>query len=71
METVIANIGFINTKVGASQQHKVAPRQSNTLYRVFFFDWSAPKMTKYEEKLKYLNWSANCSSGKVLSVNPQ
>ena len=32
METVIANIGFINTKVGASQQHKVAPRQSNTLY---------------------------------------
>ena len=27
-----------------------------------FFDWSALKMTKYEEKLKYLNWSANCSS---------
>ena len=28
-------------------------------------------MTKYEEKLKYLNWSANCSSRNVLSVNPQ
>ena len=25
----------------------------------------ALKMTKYEEKLKYLNWSANCSSRKV------
>ena len=36
-----------------------------------FFDWSALKMTKYEEKLKYLNWSANCSSRKVLSVKPQ
>ena len=24
-----------------------------------FFDWSALKMTKYEEKIKYLNWSAN------------
>ena len=36
-----------------------------------FFNWSAQKMTKYEEKLKYLNWSANCSSRKVLSVNPQ
>ena len=34
-----------------------------------FFDWSALKMTKYEEKLKYLNWSANWSSKKVLSVN--
>ena len=33
-----------------------------------WFDWSALKM-KYEEK--YLNWSANCSSRKVLSVNPQ
>ena len=28
-------------------------------------------MTKYEEKLKYLNWSANCSSQKFLSVNPK
>ena len=37
----------------------------------FFFDWSALKMTKYEEKLKYLNWFANCSFRKVLSVNPQ
>ena len=36
-----------------------------------FFYWSALKMTKYEEKLKYLNWSANCSSRKVLSVNSQ
>ena len=36
-----------------------------------FFYWSALKMTKYEEKLKYLNWSANCSSQKVLSVKPQ
>ena len=36
-----------------------------------FFNWSALKMTKYEEKLKYLKWSANCSSRKVLSVNPQ
>ena len=36
-----------------------------------FFDWAALKMTKYEEKLKYLNWSANCSSQKDLSVNPQ
>ena len=36
-----------------------------------FFYWSALKMTKYEEKLKYLNWSANCSSRKVLSVKPQ
>ena len=35
-----------------------------------FFDWSALNMTKYEEKLKYLNWSANCSSRKVLNVNP-
>ena len=35
-----------------------------------FFNWSALKMTKYEEKLKYLNWSA-ISSRKVLSVNPQ
>ena len=24
-----------------------------------FFEWSALKMTKYEEKFKYLNWSAN------------
>ena len=36
-----------------------------------FFYWSALKMTKYEEKLKYLNWSVNCSSQKALSVNPQ
>ena len=36
-----------------------------------FFNWSALKMTKYKEKLKYLNWSANCSSQKVLSVKPQ
>ena len=35
------------------------------------FDWSALKMTEYDEKLKYMNWSANCSSRKVLSVNPQ
>ena len=32
-----------------------------------FFYWSALRMTKYEEKFKYLN----CSSRKVLSVNPQ
>ena len=38
-------------------------------YRVV--DWFALKLTKYEEKLKYLNLSANCSSRKVLSVNPQ
>ena len=37
----------------------------------WFINWSALKMTKYKEKLKYLNWSANCSSQKVLSVNPQ
>ena len=36
-----------------------------------FFDWSTLKMNKYEEKLKYLNWSTNWSSRKVLSVNPQ
>ena len=36
-----------------------------------FFDWSALKLTKYEEKLEYLDWSANCSSRKVLSVNPK
>ena len=41
------------------------------IYRVVFFYWSALKMTKYEEKLKCLNWSANCSSQKVLSVNSQ
>ena len=27
------------------------------IYRVFFY-WSALKMAKYKEKLKYLNWSA-------------
>ena len=37
----------------------------------WFFDWSALKMTKYEKKLNYLNWSANCSSRKALSVNPK
>jgi len=31
----------------------------------FFFDWFALKMTKFEEELKYLKWSANCSSWKV------
>ena len=36
-----------------------------------FFYWSALKMTKYEERSKYSNWSANCSSRKVLSVNLQ
>ena len=36
-----------------------------------FFGWSALKMIKYEEKLKHLDWSANCSSRKVLSVNLQ
>ena len=36
-----------------------------------FFYWSALKMTKYEEKVKYLNWSTNCSSRTVLSVKPQ
>ena len=36
-----------------------------------FYNWSALKMTKYKEKLEYLNWSANCSSQKVLSVKPQ
>ena len=36
-----------------------------------FFDWSALEVTKYEEKLKYLNWSANCSSRKVVSVKAQ
>ena len=46
-------------------------QKAHRTYRVVFFDWSALKMTKYEEKLKYLNWSANCSSRKVLSVNPQ
>ena len=34
-----------------------AQRQAE-LYTGWFFDWSALKMTKYEEKLKYLNWSA-------------
>ena len=34
-----------------------------------FFDWSALEMTKYEEKLKYLNWSANCSSRKVPTLS--
>ena len=48
------------------------PRElGRSSYKGCFFDWSALKMTKYEEKLKYLNWSANCSSRKVLSVNPQ
>ena len=41
-----------------------------SLYRVFFY-CSALKMTKYKEKSKYPNCSANCSSRKVLSVNPQ
>ena len=41
------------------------------IYTGWFFNWSALKMTKYKEKLKYLNWSANCSSQKVLSVKPQ
>ena len=36
-----------------------------------FFNWSTLKMTKYKEKFKFLNWSANCSSQKVLSVKPQ
>ena len=30
-----------------------------------FFDWSAQKMTKYKEKLKYLNCSTSCYSQKV------
>ena len=33
-----------------------------------FFYWSAQKMTKYKEKLKYLNWSANWSAQKILST---
>ena len=33
-----------------------------------FFNWSAQKMTKYKEKLKYLNWSANWSAQKILST---
>ena len=33
-----------------------------------FFDCSAQKMTKYKEKLKYQNCSANCSSQKILST---
>ena len=33
-----------------------------------FFYWSALRMTKYEEKFKYLNWSANCSSQKVSTL---
>ena len=41
------------------------------IYRVGLFYWYALKMSKYEEKLKYLDWSDNCSSRKVLSVKPQ
>ena len=48
----------------------VVQREEEKIQGVFF-DWSALKMIKYEEKLKYLNWSANCSSRKVLSVKPQ
>ena len=33
-----------------------------------FFDCSAQKTTKYKEKLKYQNCSANCSSQKILST---
>ena len=68
-----------------SPQHRRPPRQSRlwkpTLcpgslfpgnqYTGWFFYWSVLKMTKYEEKLKYLNWSAHCSSRKILSVKPQ
>ena len=32
---------------------------------------SALKTTKYKDKLKYPNCTANCSSQKVVSVNPQ
>ena len=44
----------------------VKPASDGIRYRVAFY-WSALKMTKYEEKLKYLNWSANGSSLKILS----
>ena len=33
-----------------------------------FFDCSAQKTTKYKEKLKYQNCSANCSSRKLLNT---
>ena len=41
------------------------------IYRVVFLTGPPKNRLKYEEKLKYLNWYANCSSQKVLSVNPQ
>ena len=37
------------------------------IYRVLFFYCSAQKTTKYKEKLKYQNCSANCSQ-KILST---
>ena len=39
-----------------------------TIYRVVFFYCSALKMTKYKEKLKHPNCSANCSPKKILST---
>ena len=41
---------------------------TNIFIQGAFFYCSAQKTTKYKEKLKYQNCSANCSSQKILST---
>ena len=74
-DETLPRTGFAGEKgVKSHRSHKNSKCKYQVICSIIqggFFNWSALKMTKYEEKLKYLNWSANCSSRKVLSVKPQ
>ena len=55
-------------KTQRQMPHYSVDIQKLDIYTGCFFDCSAQKTTKYKEKLKYQNCSANCSSQKILST---
>ena len=62
-QTLLYILGIIS-----GYNRKVRAEKENILIQDGFSDWSALKVTKSKEKLKYLNWSANCSTQKILST---
>ena len=63
-------VQYLQNKNGSPQDliNIDASNKDERRYRVLFFTVPPKKTTKYLEKLKYQNCSANCSSQKILST---
>ena len=55
----------IQTKPDGKLNYNFEKYHAENYVQGAFFDCSAQKTTKYKEKLKYQNFSANCSSQKI------